>query len=114
MILLLTKDESGSLAVYSPETYGMETWGMSTQRSIDKKDDGWYTTYWSSGGEWLNDTYEEDKLDVIIETGNLDEVLSYVIENKPEYLSSIITELKEIVTEYLDYEYWFRTQETSY
>lgn len=51
MIFLVVDYGEGNIEVLSPENYGMDTWGMSTQEGIKKKDDGcWYTTYWLDGG----------------------------------------------------------------
>jgi hypothetical protein len=98
MILLVVEHEQGNIEVLSPENYGMETWGMLTQIGIDQKEDGWYTTYWSSGGEWLEDTYEEFKLNVLLETTDVDEVLTFIL--KQENLT--IEKMKELVEQIKD------------
>jgi hypothetical protein len=100
-----------SLDVVSPETYGMATWGANTQEGIDKRDDGWYSTYWSAGNEWIEDTIEEDKLDVVLETKDIDEVLAYVLKNNPKEFHKIITAIKDIVIDYLDFEDYFRSRD---
>lgn len=98
MLLLAVKHEQGNIEVLSPENYGMKTWGMSTQIGIDQKEDGWYTTYWSSGGEWLEDTYDENKLNVLLETTDVDEVLTFIL--KQENLT--IEKMKELVKQIKD------------
>ncbi len=107
MLLLLVKHESGDLEVISPDNYGMATWGMSTQEGLKKKEDGWYTTYWSDGGQWLEDTYEEDKLNVILETVDVDEVLSFILKYETitlEKTKELVAQIKEIVDDTL---HWF-------
>lgn len=107
MLLLVVEHEQGNIEVLSPENYGMETWGMSTQEGLKQKEDGWYTTYWSSGGEWLNDTYEEDKLNVLLETTDVGEVLTFILQQENltvEKMKELIEQIKEIFDDALG---WF-------
>ena len=106
MLFLIIKT-GDNLEVVSPETYGMDTWGMSTQEAIEKRKDGWYSTYWSDGGQWLEDINEEDKLDVVLETENFEEVLKYFIKDSSKNYRKAIASVKEIINDYLDYEDWF-------
>ena len=39
MLLLVVKHDQGNIEVLSPENYGMETWGMSTQEGLKQKED---------------------------------------------------------------------------
>lgn len=107
MILLVVEHEQGNIEVLSPENYGMETWGMSTQIGIDQKEDGWYTAYWSSGGEWLEDTYDENKLNVLLETTDVDEVLTFILKQENltiEKMKELVKQIKEILNDTL---WWF-------
>lgn len=107
MTLLVVEHDKSNIEVFSPENYGMETWGMSTQIGIDKKEDGWYTTYWSSGGKWLEDTYEEDKLNVLLETTDVGEVLTFIIQQENltvEKMKELVEQIKEIFDDTLG---WF-------
>lgn len=107
MILLVVKHEQGDIEVISPENYGMETWGMLTQEGLKQKEDGWYTTYWSSGGKWLEDFYEEDKLNVLLETTDVDEVLTFILKQENltiEKIKELIEQIKEILNDTL---WWF-------
>lgn len=100
MIFLVVDHGEGNIEVLSPENYGMNTWGMSTQEGIKKKDDGyWYTTYWSDGGQWLEDTYEEDKLNVLLETTDVSEVLTFILKQENldmEKMKKLVEQIKEI------------------
>lgn len=100
MIFLVVDHGEGNIEVLSPENYGMDTWGMSTQEGIKKKDDGcWYTTYWSDGGQWLEDTYEEDKLNVLLETTDVEEVLTFILKRENltiEKMKKLVEQIKEI------------------
>lgn len=100
MLFLVVDHGEGNIEVLSPENYGIDTWGMSTQESLKKKDNGcWYSTYWSDGGQWLEDTYEEDKLNVLLETTDISEVLAFILKQEnlsTEKLKEIITQIKEI------------------
>ena len=108
MLFLVVKHEQGNIEVLSPENYGMETWGMSTQIGIDKKEDGcWYTTYWSDGGEWLEDTYEEYKLNVLLETTDVGVVLTFILKQENltvEKMKELVEQIKEIFDDSLG---WF-------
>ena len=100
MIFLVVDHGEGNIEVLSPENYGMDTWGMSTQEGIKKKDDGcWYTTYWLDGGRWLEDTYEEDKLNVLLETTDVSEVLTFILQQEDltiEKMKKLVEQIKEI------------------
>ena len=103
MKYLLAKEKGNSFELYSPETFGMETWGMTSQTSLEKKNKYWYIHSWSAGNEWIEDINEEYKLNVVLETADLDEILRYVfIHNKAE-INHILQEAKEIYTNYFDF-----------
>lgn len=103
MTFLLIKYNK-KLDVVSPETYGMDTWGSwSHQESIEKKKKYWYTRYWSPGGEWLEDTVVERKLNVVVETTDIQDILRYVYEKYDEQIPIIIEQIREIVNDYLDF-----------
>lgn len=93
---LLVKNYDNSIALYSPETHGMETWGMSTQIGIDYRNEKWFLTYWQDGGPWMDDIRDEDELNVILETEDEKELIDYVIKNYPNELDHIITKLAVI------------------
>lgn len=93
---LLTKNGNNSISLYSPETHGMKTWGMSTQIGIDYRNEKWFLTFWQDGGSWMDDIRDEDELNVILETENEKELIDYVIRNYPNELDHIINELNEI------------------
>ena len=102
MVFLIIKKDN-NLEVVSPETYGINTWGMSTQESIEKRKDGWYSTYWSDGGQWLDDINEEYKLDVVLETRSWEEVIEYLIENNSKIDRKTVASMNKIIDDYLDY-----------
>ena len=100
MLFLVVEHSKGNIEVLSPNNYGMDTWGMSTQEGLKQKEDGWYTTYWSDGGQWLEDINEEDKLNVLLETTDIDKLLSFILAYKYITLDSvkiIVQQIKEIV-----------------
>lgn len=106
MILLLIEcfEKDRTMALVSPETYGLETWGMSQQKGIGKKNNGkWYFEWWSSGNEWIEDTNEKFEINVLLETRDIDEVLSYVVTNSPSEVQAILSEAKKIYNEYIDF-----------
>ena len=85
-IFIIVKNQSETLNVYCPMVYGLETWGQSSQIGIDKEDDGhWYHSYWC----------EEDKLNVIFESENTDDIYKFVKEYYPNQLEEIDQQIKE-------------------
>ena len=51
------------------------------------------------GGQWLEDTYEEDKLNVLLETTDVSEVLTFILKRENsdiEKLKKIVAQIKEI------------------
>ena len=116
MIFLVVDHGEGNIEVLSPENYGMDTWGMSTQEGIKKKDDGcWYTTYWSDGGQWLEDTYEEDKLNVLLETTDVEEVLTFILQQENltvKKMKELVEQIKEIFNDSIMwFEYMYLKEE---
>lgn len=73
-MILLTKD----LQLYDTKTYGMDSWGSSSQVNIDRKRKNWYIHSWVAGNEWVEDYNEDIKLDVIKEFKNIEEVKKYI------------------------------------
>lgn len=105
MRFLLIKNGDNSLQVLSPEVYGLDTWGSSSQESLEYKEtkNKWVIHYWSDGGQWLEDTNEDIDLDVVLETTDFEEVIGYVRKYEPEYLQVCMVELKDLIVEYIDY-----------
>lgn len=106
MTYLLTRHYS-TFYLYSPDTYGMETWGSNDQDGIEKRGKSWYITSWRAGNEWLDDYEEEFKLNVVVETSNLSEVIRYVEEHNPKEIKKIVDMAKEIIDNKLSFDSWF-------
>ena len=102
--LLVTSGKDVHL--YSPDTYGMETWGMNRQESIIKKQKYWYISSWIAGNEWVDDREYEFKLNVIIETNDKDRIKNFVEENYPNCLKRILEELETIEKDAKDFDDW--------
>lgn len=103
MIFLVVKNEDNSIEVISPENYGIDTWGSGSQTSLKQRNDGtWCIHYWSDGGQWLPDVNEDIELEVLLQTVDVNEVLSYIIRNKEEQLTECFKQVKEIITDCLD------------
>ena len=105
MKYLLVKERGNDFKLYSPDTYGMETWGGLSQSSIIKKKKHWYVNHWTAGNDWIEDTNEDYKLNVILETSDLDEIIRYVIahNNKRELIEYILVEAQDIYNKYLTF-----------
>ena len=112
MTLLLVKDSKIDYSLLSPETYGMDTWGMNSQRSLEKKYKHWYTHYWKAGNEWINDYEEEHKLNVVVETTDITEIMRYIFEHKLMNIKNkILDNFKEIVDDYISFMKWVSKEE---
>lgn len=95
LIHLLCKSGK-NVRVYSPTTYGCETWGSTSQDSIEKKRKYWYICSWTSGNEWFDDITFSYKLNVILETQDVKELLKYVKNNYPHCLESVKDDCENI------------------
>lgn len=83
-MILLTKN----FALYDTETFGMETWGSSSQKSLEFKRKNWYIHYWQGGNNWIDDYNEDIKLDVIKTFSD--------VESCCEFFLSVFNQLKDI------------------
>ena len=97
MTYLLSKYYS-SYHLYSPDVYGMGTWGSNNQDGLEKRGKSWYITSWHAGDEWHDDREYEFKLNVALETQNLSEVIKYIEEHNPKQIKLIIEEANEILS----------------
>ena len=117
-LLVGYKNKPDYLRVYSPETYGSATWGNGwSQDSLEKKRKNWYFTSWTNGGEHEDDTYDEVKAHVLVETTDPDEILRWLdaaYRNKnvtddirlKEIMKNILGQIEEIFKDWLDIERW--------
>ena len=92
--------------LYSPDTYGMETWGTNDQDSIIFKRKYWYISSWSAGNEWIDDREYDFKLNVVKSTAHVYEIINYVEEKYPKSLESVTRELLAILEDYRKFEEW--------
>ena len=95
LTFLLIENEDKTIDLYCPETYGMDTWGMTSQDSLEKKNDKWYCHYWCDGGQWLDDINEDYELNVIFETQDKYRLLNFVIQYYPNQLEEVEEKIKE-------------------
>ena len=93
--------------LYSPDTYGMETWGTNDQDSITYKRKYWYISSWSAGNEWVDDREYDYKLNVVKSTTHVFEIMNYVEEKYPKSLESVTRELLKILEDYRAFEEWW-------
>lgn len=110
MTLLLVRNSKSSYSLFSPTTYGADTWGENSQRGLVKKRKYWYITYWCGGNDYVDDYYEEDKINVVLETDNIDKILKYLDNKKADRvdIEGILDEYGEIVKDYISIEKWLR------
>lgn len=105
MRYLLVKEKGNNFKLYSPDTYGMETWGGLSQSSIVKKKKHWYINHWTAGNDWIDEINDSYKLNVILETSDLDEIIRYVVANNNdrELIEYILVEAQNIYNEYITF-----------
>lgn len=104
--LLVKEKGKRKYNLYSNETFGMNTWGSSSQDSLVKKKKYWYVQHWSAGNEWIEDEEYEYKLNVVKETADLDEIISYLVAHNVKEIEPIIQSAKEIYNDYLNLMMW--------
>jgi hypothetical protein len=105
---LVVKEEQ-KFTLYSPEVFGLETAGSSSQTSLEKKRKYWYITNWTAGNDYVDDRVEGHKLNVVLEATSLQEVINYIIKetnNNQAVLESILVQAQEIQNELVAFENW--------
>ena len=105
---LLVKGEN-KFKLYCPDIFGVDSWGSRQQASLEKKRKYWYITYWSAGNEYIDDTEESIRLNVVLEATTLQQVLSYIIKatnNNQGIIESILVQAQEIQNERVAFENW--------
>lgn len=112
MIFLVTrnyiKPNKPTYKIFSPSTYGMETWGdFHYQESIEKSRKHWYIKSWHSGGEYYNDEIDKIRLKVVFETSDSKELEKYIFslkdKIKPEGVIELLKQVKTIINDELDF-----------
>lgn len=106
--LLLLVKYNKKYTVYSPYTFGMETWGANYQRGIEKKRKNWYITHWIGGDEYHEDRYGEIKLNVVLETSSTSAVLKEIKKKDIKQLDRIKLEIKEILNDWKILKLWLK------
>ena len=108
MVWLLVRDKRNSYSLYSPSTYGMETWGSTSQDSIERKSKYWYFYTWRAGGDWQDDYKESIKINVVCESTNIDDILYYLAIHsaKPEVIKQILDTAKKEFEAYVEFNKW--------
>lgn len=76
--------------------------GSTTQNSLIKKRKSWYIDYWSAGNEWIEDEKYQYKLNVVLETSDLDEIIRYVAKYNKKEIEHLLKDARVIYNEYLD------------
>lgn len=113
MLYLLVKESTNKYTIYNPELFGNETWGMSSQISLEKKRKYWYIIHWVAGNDYIEDHIESKRLKVVLETSNLQKVLSYIIKetnNNQVVISSILKQAQALYYEQIEFENWAKNR----
>ena len=112
---LLVK-EGKQFKLYCPETFGLDTWGSRHQTSLEKKRKYWYVTNWAAGNDYIDDSEESYRLNVVLETPDLHEVMNYVIKNTTDkarpIIESLLVQAQELYHERVAFEAWARSRNT--
>ena len=106
MKYLLVKEKGKKYSLYCPEIYGWHSWGSNAQTSIIKKRKSWYINTWIAGNEWVKDEEWQSKLNVVLETSDLDEIIRYVTLHNEKEIEYLLKCAREIYNEYLDFKEW--------
>ena len=88
----------------------MSTWGFSSQTSIKKKRKYWYIDSWSSGNSYVDDEYYSQRLNVVLETSDIDSIMDYIYKCNAPCQKQIIDSYKEIVNDWGELELYLYGQ----
>jgi hypothetical protein len=108
MNYLLVKEQN-KFKLYCPEIFGVETWGSHRQTSLEKKRKYWYINYWTAGNDYTDDSEESCRLNVVLETSNLKEVLKYVskeTKNNRAAIESILVQAQNLYHDQVAFTSW--------
>lgn len=109
MRYLVVKEKSGRFVLYCPEIFGSETWGMSTQLSLEKKRKYWYIHHWTSGNDLVADENYNERINVVLETSDLRKIIGYVSKatnGNQRVIGSILLQAHGIYQDYVAFENW--------
>lgn len=101
-MFLLVRTVNGIDAIHT-HWYGNETWGSLYQKSIVKKRKHWYVEYWTAGNAFFDDEVSFQKLDVIFESEQVTDMLSFVEEHYPNDFERIKVSVLEQLNEFNDF-----------
>ncbi len=108
MRYLLIKDSS-KFKLYCPETFGLATWGSTSQTSLEKKRKYWYISHWTAGNDYIEDSVETYRLNVVLETSDLRKVLKYVskeTKNNRAAIESILVQAQNLYHDQVAFTSW--------
>lgn len=108
--LLVKEKGKRKYKLYSNETFGMDTWGSTSQDSLIKKKKYWYVQHWSAGNDWIEDEEYEYKLNVVKETADLDEIIQYLAKYNEKEIEHIVRDAQKIYNDYLTFTLCFLTR----
>lgn len=108
MIWLLVRHQRNKYSLYSPSTYGMETWGSTSQDSLEKKKKYWYASSWTAGNDYVDDRNFEYRLNVVLETTDISEIVRFMHQKNcsKEQIKEILDKAQEEFENYIDFEKW--------
>lgn len=106
MLLLLVRRKGNKFGLLCPETYGSETWGGYTQRSLEKARKNWYDVYWEFRGLEEEEYTEKTKINVVFESKSICEVLNYVADHNKKEIKHIIKDYEALAKHYIDFIKW--------
>ena len=107
--LLIKEKKTNKFVLYSPDTFGMETWGMTTQKSLEKKKKYWYIHHWSAGNEWVEDENYDERINVVLEATDIKPVVQYVIKDthgNRAAVEAILIQANNIYNDYVAFSKW--------
>lgn len=99
-LLLIGNNKKHNYEVLSPDTFGLSTWGCTSQESLEKKRKYWYFTYYTAGNDCVDDIYEEYKANVLLETSDVDAIFKYIDEHNRDKVTE--KKLKELFIKAVD------------
>lgn len=106
MDFLLVREKGNKFKLYSPDIYGVHTWGQTSQDSIRKKKKNWYKTHWTAGNDFIDDLYSEHKLNVVLESTDIREIVRYALKYNESEAEHLLTDAQCLYNDYIGFMLW--------
>lgn len=106
-MFILAKSKENKFVVYCPSIYGSKTWGSNHHDSIVKKRKKWYFEDWIAGNQYIDGALMFSKINVVLETSDINEILKYVFKVNPQEIKHILFDIYCLIKEFILFSAFF-------